>query len=93
MSWRSQFSSDYCVPQAILDLVEVGRLKDVSCQIDPCPSFQFHDMTLWVDAENESRRITPHSPRFIISYYAHETRHDIFLTDDLQELIQFLHRT
>lgn len=69
--WISEFSVSYRVPRPVVELVEAGRLEDMSFHADPCPSFgrKLRSNTflrLWVEHPEVPRRVG-FSSRFTVA--------------------------
>lgn len=84
---------DIEMPEAILELVKDGTLKDMSWHNDVAPSFEVGDgsIVLWVDHQDPSKRELAPCKRFAL--YGDDDFDEselLFETDDPKELLAYI---
>lgn len=95
MSWEESFP-DYKVDKAILQMVEVGYVRDTSDRFDPAPSFSapLHGrrfIRLWVEHPDMSlRRAGPHRYRVEVTRSLKQEGRPWIETDELSEAVSYM---
>jgi hypothetical protein len=95
MSWETSFA-DYKVDKAILQMVEVGYVRDTSDPFDPAPSFSapLHGkrwLRLWVEhPEWQKRRAGPHRYRVEVTRSLKSEGRPWIETDSLAEAVSYM---